>query len=1569
MYRSQDLNKRIIGLMLIILIVSMPFTLAQAERKEAGKEETGGFLSATVPESGDDFLEGQISDVNIIVNRYEPTVLTSNILEEQNVPVYAFLAATPTESTTLPRIQKVTITEVKGNRSSTAGVRYIEPKVWSWQDIGHIELRLRKIEKEHKVPDKVSVDLKARIEYEADVTSNLIGGAQTKILKETPITSLQDVIYDQSADIFGGKGHIVLTQVGANSATFRIYDSEGKFITQTDAGLGRDSAPVSLVRGSTIPENQVRVRLNKIIDETENSANIIIDGLNHTLVRGTRILDWKADQIIVKCKEDKKQLNECKNDNEKIKYILLVKEGSGERIILNKETDEIGKIKSLNADTIKYDGKKLEEGYQKLLRDWGDKFKVEDVKEGKKARATFRVGGEKAVEEKQIGEVIRKGPSECDSLNENNKPPANVCKLVNILPGRVVVSHPDPVLTSGDKKCNIVEKTLVLRNLDRRDLSDEILLPTSNSFTDSISTSFCEGGIVLDGIETSKSVEVTLLSGFTRGVTETVFTLNIPIEKRAIKLSPRSLDKKINSTQELIDRLTKTIDKLEKVVESWSKICLATTAVFTIWNFIFTSSKTDETDGWINKSIDEVLKDSSIDPRTSIGTKCGKEYEQLPFYDSKSEDDINPIFAKKGERITGDKYYIEKSDGCHEIYNTVIYDAKGEQYQYNSKTGRIEPTSRINLREGDIKTLIDEDQTNIAIIPIKSESQLSAISSIMAIQYQNEWRQKHGIATGRYYLVYKENQRVDVRVAESQEIDLETDKHIGPGYVKGTDSGRVYLDVEQKVIRPLSLAQKRGDSELRLFGEKYKLETTKKLRPSSVKCEEVLEPTQCQLMYNACDPVMCPASRCNLGGEYEVPDDNVIQSGMIGSLILCAPNFGKVAVPICLSGVLASLKNIRSHLQAFKQCLITAKVDDKAVGICDKIRSLFMCEIVWKEMLTLLNARGGILNFIVKKIGGGGSVSDYLGIKGRVENLKKTVDFFTGSYATTIFAAYRGKTTEQIGAEVCKSAIGGAFPNLGELVNEISQPEDPPQFTAYFEEHDYSPTLGKSRYNIFYHVYAGTPRQTSPNQIINYYVFLRKQGLQDIAIARGSLKSGEFADESKDFLAPQGYQEICIGLDGKIQCGFGKIVSSSFGINKLANKYFAENLANQVTKADECVPSNKGGLASYGSGYIPTASVERTCAASNPYSGLGKAKESEWYVIGECGTERGSLGKCWEHANLERYPSIQANVFKDSCEENQNAKLCEVNQKCINGAIIGEFNIKAESPQLSFFGLFSTESVGDLGVRQCCSNREGCTTIYPTLDQEIENAVNQFNDEQRKIARIIYDAVKAGTSKEDFERILKSAGGYETIEFLIEKKILDADKTRYLLGLLTLRYAKNYQRTLEELNKIAGDDLAKKGLLILAEFYLDAISAENKDTLKAELEKITDITVLKTKVKDLIEGKTLTSTATPARTTSTDTSTAASTETRTQQIIIQRDNFLKYSLKGDKNFLYFKFEDGKWKYSDLAGLGFYEEVSNSRGVTNTIFNTILSELKDKNQADGLTYLARTAQRNGDKIEF
>jgi len=54
---------------------------------------------------------------------------------------------------------------------------------------------------------------------------------------------------------------------------------------------------------------------------------------------------------------------------------------------------------------------------------------------------------------------------------------------------------------------------------------------------------------------------------------------------------------------------------------------------------------------------------------------------------------------------------------------------------------------------------------------------------------------------------------------------------------------------------------------------------------SEFECYNSMSIKECQILFNVCDPVICPNSRCDFGGAYPVPD--VIQSGIIGSIALC----------------------------------------------------------------------------------------------------------------------------------------------------------------------------------------------------------------------------------------------------------------------------------------------------------------------------------------------------------------------------------------------------------------------------------------------------------------------------------------------------------------------------------------------------------------------------------------------------------------------------------------------------------------------------------------------------------
>ncbi len=97
---------------------------------------------------------------------------------------------------------------------------------------------------------------------------------------------------------------------------------------------------------------------------------------------------------------------------------------------------------------------------------------------------------------------------------------------------------------------------------------------------------------------------------------------------------------------------------------------------------------------------------------------------------------------------------------------------------------------------------------------------------------------------------------------------------------------------------------------------------------SSSECQTYMSPDDCKLLFNVCDPVICPASRCNFGGKYHVPD--VIQTGIIGSALLCLPNLDEgIMMPVCLTGIQAGIDGYLSILKQHQSCLqeITVAMD------------------------------------------------------------------------------------------------------------------------------------------------------------------------------------------------------------------------------------------------------------------------------------------------------------------------------------------------------------------------------------------------------------------------------------------------------------------------------------------------------------------------------------------------------------------------------------------------------------------------------------------------------------------
>ena len=407
-----------------------------------------------------------------------------------------------------------------------------------------------------------------------------------------------------------------------------------------------------------------------------------------------------------------------------------------------------------------------------------------------------------------------------------------------------------------------------------------------------------------------------------------------------------------------------------------------------------------------------------------------------------------------------------------------------------------------------------------------------------------------------------------------------------------------------------------------------------------IQCQDFMSATECNLLFNVCDPVVCPSSRCNLDGNYPVRD--VVQSGIAGSLALCLPNFPEVKVPICLSGVHAGIDAYSTILDSYQQCLQTSLDTGQTVGICDELNSIYMCEFFWRQGLPIVRyAAPQVIGSIAGQSGGGGG--EYLSVQNAFDQAEGSVDFFTQFYAANSFDAFKARTADGVGTAICQNWVSLTAPDGGSLFDALIAPDSPAQFYGRFDEIPFTTVTNPptSQYKVFYHIYAGLD---FPAQ---YQVYLKgPQGtfFQDTdirrVVAQDFIAAGQYATQTVDLTAPTGYNELCIVVNGQEECGF-KQVTTDFGLNFLTDEFVASEASRtDITTEASCIsgtpnirsllsPNLQAGAEEVINPAIYNRGITRFCATDNP--GLGSdslvgTNMSRWQQVGFCGDTN---VKCW----------------------------------------------------------------------------------------------------------------------------------------------------------------------------------------------------------------------------------------------------------------------------------------------------------------------------------------------------
>ena len=403
---------------------------------------------------------------------------------------------------------------------------------------------------------------------------------------------------------------------------------------------------------------------------------------------------------------------------------------------------------------------------------------------------------------------------------------------------------------------------------------------------------------------------------------------------------------------------------------------------------------------------------------------------------------------------------------------------------------------------------------------------------------------------------------------------------------------------------------------------------------SGAKCTDFMSPLDCKILFNICDPVLCPASRCNFGGQYPVA--NVIQSGIIGSALLCLPNFKEgIMIPVCLTGIKEGIKGYVSLLKSRRDCLQESLTTGKQVGICDEMSSIYMCEFIWRQAGPLIDV--GILKLAEMMLGQNRGGAEYMTASYAWESMRESVNFLRNTYTSEIPRLFKTRAIGEMGSQVCKGFISANYPIIGDLADTMMKPESPFQFNAWFKETLYSDATvpPTSHYKVYYHIYSGTDSGAY------YSVYLRKTPelgyyaeQPQYIVSQGYVSIGQHVDESKDFTAPAGYKELCININGQEECGF-KSVSSDFALDYLKDKFMEQQATDKVESEQECVggsssfysllqPNIQAGVEEMIQPGIYNRGIVRVCSSDDP----GKASEpGRWQNVGFC--NEGKKIYCW----------------------------------------------------------------------------------------------------------------------------------------------------------------------------------------------------------------------------------------------------------------------------------------------------------------------------------------------------
>lgn len=667
------------------------------------------------------------------------------------------------------------------------------------------------------------------------------------------------------------------------------------------------------------------------------------------------------------------------------------------------------------------------------------------------------------------------------------------------------------------------------------------------------------------------------------------------------------------------------------------------------------------------------------------------------------------IIILQSGRIAGSYSVLEDSSKIFGIQNIVfVYNGNGGRVTDQGTNNNLKSVSFKKADRSLYVNSIENPEASYfetspykglpAIVPFRgSEGWYVAVRQTLPVGGQIRAYDESGAASSFYICNVGKNRRIDFG-SSSMEPDPCEGFNTGVGLKYNSFYGLSEGEVNTLVKDATSVLQQAGQ-QYPGKNNRISIRTSKGVeeipvgKPAvdnpEIQCQNFMSAQDCWILFNACDPVICPPSRCNLGGTY--PVSNVIQSGIVGSTLLCLPNIKeKIAIPVCLTGVKAGMDGIISLFQNYRDCLQTNLDSGQTIGICDEIHSIYLCEMIWRQ--TIPFAQMGIPTILEAVMGqgerGGG---EYLSVQDAWNTADQSLQYIAQYYGAGSYSAFKVRATEEIGSAICKNSVSATYPSGGDLFDTLLGSDSPSQYYGWFDEIPMTTATipPTSMYKIFYHVYAGKTEGAYYSVYLksgesgSYYKNNPVLGIPD---ATGYIAAGKYASATKEIVAPTGYKDLCINVNGQEQCGFKK-ATTDFGINYLEEMYVASQADDRdITTETDCVsgtnslyslanPNIQEGVDNLINPEVYNHGLIRVCATDNPGKGTdaqwNNPKKQRWKEVGYCDNPQ---IKCWLDTESVKDTLKSTTLINQSIGEVTNDQLKKMLEEGVKTGEYLDFN-------------------------------------------------------------------------------------------------------------------------------------------------------------------------------------------------------------------------------------------------------------------------------------------------------